>query len=39
MSAPLLSMYNDGAGCGAIAGFQRDLAATLLPFAASRSSD
>jgi len=39
MPAPLLSMYNGGAGCGAIAGFQRDLAATLPLFAASRSSD
>jgi Outer membrane protein beta-barrel domain len=37
--APLLSMCNGGAGCGAIARFQRDLAATLRPFAASRSSD
>jgi hypothetical protein len=32
-------MCNGGAGCGAIAGFQRDLAATLPVFAASRSSD
>jgi hypothetical protein len=32
-------MCNGGAGCGAIAGFQRDLAATLRRFAASRSSD
>jgi hypothetical protein len=32
-------MYNGGAGCGAIGGFQRDLAATLRHFAASRSSD
>jgi hypothetical protein len=32
-------MYNGGAECGAIAGFQRVHAATLQPFAASRSSD
>jgi hypothetical protein len=32
-------MCNGGAGRGALAGFQRDLAATLRRFAASRSSD
>jgi len=39
MPAPLLSMYNGGAGCGALPRFCRDLAATLQCFAASRSND
>jgi hypothetical protein len=39
MRAPLLSMYNGGASCGAFARFRRDLAATRPTFSASRSSD
>jgi hypothetical protein len=31
MPAPLLSMYNGGAGCGVVARFQRDLPATPRP--------